>query len=82
MVSQEPCEMEGLPAKPMEEPAVLYQYTPLSNRGTLITVAPVTAATLDTAPMEKHVAVLILRAATNRYGPGHAAMAAGVDNDP
>ena len=78
-VSQDPCEMVGLPAKPMEEPAVLYQYTPLLRRGTLSAVAPVTAATLDTAPMEKQEAVLVLRAATNKNGPGHAAIAAGVD---
>ena len=79
MVSQEPCDIVGLPANPMEEPAVLYQYTPLSSLGTLSAVAPVTAATLATAPMEKQLAVLILRAATNKNGPEHAAMAAGVD---
>jgi hypothetical protein len=77
LVSQELCDMDGLPEKPMEEPEVKYQYTPLLRRGTLSAVAPVTAAALDTAPMEKQEAVLVLRAATNKNGPGHAAMVAG-----
>lgn len=45
----------------------------------MTTVACVTIAFVDTAPMEKQVAVLILRAATKRYGPAQAAIAAGVE---
>jgi len=50
--------------------------------GVFSAVACLTIAADDTAPMDMHVAVLVLRAATKRKGPAHAAIAAGVDAVP
>jgi len=65
-VSQELCEIAGLPLKPMLLPAVEYQYTPIDSCGELIGVAAVTTAFVSTAPIEKQEAVVDFLAATKR----------------
>ncbi len=44
--------MVGLPLKPLEEPAVLYQNTPREAVGTFSGVAPVAMARVSMAPMD------------------------------
>jgi hypothetical protein len=64
------------PAKPIELPEVRYHHAPLLSVGVFSGVAALTTAAAATAPSEKHVAVLTLRAATKRNGPEHGVMEA------
>jgi len=65
-VSAEFCAITLVPAKPILLAAVLYQYAPLDSVGTLSVVGCVTTAAVDTAPIAKHVAAIVWRAATKR----------------
>ena len=75
-VSPELCDIALDPENPMLLPAVLYHHAPFEETGVFSAVACFTTAADDTAPSEKHVAVLTLRAAIKINGPAHAAIAA------
>ena len=68
-VSQELWEIVGWPENPIEDPGVMYQYTPLARRGEFSGVFVCTVAARSTAAMVRQLWAAVFLAPTSTNGP-------------